>query len=65
MNVIFPASPACCTAVTESPPPMMVTASDFASASAIAVVPSENSGISKTPTGPFQRIVFAFAISSS
>ena len=38
MNVILPASPACFTAVTESPPPMIVVAPDWASASAIAIV---------------------------
>src|SRR5213083_2779288 len=65
MNVILSASPACFTAVTESPPPMMVVAPDWASASAIAIVPSAKSGISKMPTGPFHRIVFALAISSS
>src|SRR6266705_150991 len=61
MNVILPASPACFTAVTESPPPMIVVAPDWASASATAIVPSPNSGISKTPSGPFHRIVSALA----
>src|SRR6266702_5191724 len=61
VKVIFSAKPACFTAVTESPPPTTVIASDFASASAIAIVASAKSGISKTPTGPFQKIVFAFA----
>src|SRR5256714_3520636 len=65
MKVILSARPACFTAVTESPPPMTVVAPDFASASAIAIVPSAKSGISKMPTGPFHKIVFAFAISSS
>src|SRR6184192_1333889 len=64
MNVILSARPACFTAVTESPPPMMVVAPDWASASAIAMVPSAKSGISKMPTGPFHRIVSPFAISS-
>src|SRR5436189_6142804 len=64
MNAILSARPACFTAVTESPPPMMVVAPDWASASAIAAVPSAKSGISKMPTGPFHRIVSAFAISS-
>ena len=65
MKVILSASPACFTAVTESPPPMIVVAFERASASAIAIVPVANAGISKTPTGPFHKIVFAFAISSS
>src|SRR4029077_13353987 len=64
MNVILSARPACFTAVTESPPPMMVVAPDWASASAIAMVPSAKSGISKMPTGPFHRIVSPFGISS-
>src|SRR5439155_19257634 len=42
MKVILSASPACLTAVTESPPPMMVVAPDCAIASAIAIVPSPN-----------------------
>src|SRR5437870_8495231 len=65
INVILSARPACFTAVTESPPPMTVVAPDFASASPIAIVPSAKSGISKIPTGPFHKIVFALAISSS
>src|SRR5438105_7218584 len=64
INVILSASPACLTAVTESPPPTIVVAPNCAIASAIAIVPSPNSGISNTPIGPFQRIVSAFAISS-
>src|SRR5204863_3043928 len=65
LNVILSASPACFTAVTEPPPPIMVVAFECARASAIAMVPVANAGISKTPTGPFHRIVFALAISSS
>src|SRR6476469_3452007 len=64
MNVILPTSPPCFTAVTESPPPTIVVAPDWAIASAIAIVPSPNSGISKTPIGPFHRIVSDLAISS-
>src|SRR6266513_5591677 len=64
INVILSARPACLTAVTESPPPLIVEAPDCAIASAIAIVPSPNSGISKTPIGPFHKIVSAFAISS-
>src|SRR5204862_2178503 len=64
MNVILSASPACFTAVTESPPPIIVVAPDCAIASAIAMVPSPNSGISKTPIGPFHKIVSPLAISS-
>ncbi len=44
----------------ESPPPIMDVASDLATASAIFVVPWENASTSKTPIGPFQKIVFAF-----
>src|SRR5205823_8117896 len=64
MQVIFSARPACLTAVTESPPPIIVVAPDCAIASAIAIVPSPNSGISKTPIGPFHKTVSALAISS-
>src|SRR5438128_48710 len=64
INVILSARPACLTAVTESPPPIIVVAPDCAIASAIAIVPSPNSGISKTPMGPFHKIVSALAISS-
>src|SRR5205807_10566002 len=65
MNVILSATPACLTAVTESPPPIIVIAFDRASARAIAKVPLAKSGISKTPSGPFHKIVFAIAISPS
>src|SRR2546425_1129073 len=50
------------TAATESPPPMTVTAPFFpASTSAVAIarVPASNGGVSNTPIGPFQKIVFA------
>src|SRR3954470_15170950 len=65
INVILSPSPACFPAVTESPPPIMVVPFERAKASATATVPEANAGISKTPTGPFHKIVFAFAISSS
>src|SRR5260370_3442464 len=64
MNVILSARPACFTAVTESPPPMMGVAPDWASASAIAMAPSAKSGISKMPPCPFQRILSPFPVSS-
>src|ERR1051326_1495580 len=49
---------------SDAPPPMIVVAPDCAIASAIAIVPSPNSGISNTPIGPFHKIVSALAISS-
>jgi len=48
-------------AVTESPPPTIVSASAFATASVRAIVPFAKLSISNTPIGPFQRIVFALA----
>ena len=57
------ARPACLTAVTLSPPPMIVVALDAANASARLNVPRAKSAISKMPTGPFHRTVFAVAIS--
>ena len=57
-------TPAFFTAFTESPPPMMETALGLAAtALAMAKVPSAQAGISKTPIGPFQRMVPAPAIS--
>src|SRR6266566_1555017 len=50
------------TAAAESPPPITVTAPFFpASTSAVAIarVPASNGGVSNTPIGPFQKIVFA------
>lgn len=49
-------------AVAVSPPPMMLTAPlavAAATASASARVPAAKAGISKTPAGPFQTMVFA------
>ncbi len=46
-------------AVTESPPPTMVSASALATASASSMVPLAKLVFSKTPIGPFQRMVFA------
>ena len=43
---------------------MMVFALDAARASANSLVPVAKSGISKIPTGPFQRIVLALPISA-
>ena len=62
--MIRSATPAFSTADALSPPPMMVTAFDEASALAISFVPLANSSISKTPTGPFQMIVPADRIAS-
>src|SRR5207249_4568143 len=61
--VILDATPACVTAATESPPPTIDVARDVATARAISSVPWANCGISKTPMGPFQTIVFERAIS--
>ena len=47
------------TARTESPPPTTEYASESATAIATAFVPSAKRGHSKTPIGPFQKIVFA------
>src|SRR5256712_4716104 len=50
------------TAATESPPPTTVTVPFLpasTSAVAMACVPASNGGVSKTPIGPFQKIVFA------
>ena len=53
------ATPASCTARTESPPPTTVKPSQSASARATANVPSAKRGHSKTPIGPFQKTVRA------
>src|SRR5207237_9407678 len=64
MCEIFSATPAACTAATESPPPTMETAPRLlATARAIATVPSAKGSISNTPIGPFQTIVLPAAIS--
>src|ERR1700752_1077525 len=50
------------TAATEAPPPTTVTAPfcpASTSAFATARVPASNGGVSNTPIGPFQKIVFA------
>ena len=55
-------------AATESPPPIRLKAPllvAFAIARATDVVPLANLSISKTPIGPFQRIVLEFSITSS
>ena len=54
-----PATPACCTAATLSPPPTTVNAGLAAIARAIASVPAANAGRSNTPAGPFQNTVRA------
>ena len=59
------AKPRLRTADAESPPPMMENASDSTIASATAFVPPAKGASSKTPTGPFQKIVFAFLIFSA
>ena len=65
MCEIAPANPAWCTAATESPPPTIeIAPAEVAAATALAIssVPRANAGISKTPIGPFQTMVFAAAI---
>src|SRR5687767_6636848 len=62
--VIFSVRPKPSTAATESPPPTMVTAPALvrlATTRAIWLVPSANCAISKTPIGPFQKMVLALA----
>ena len=54
MWLILSARPACSTAATESPPPMMVIASMVDSVLAMLNVPLANASISNTPMGPFQ-----------
>ena len=49
-------------AFSESPPPTTLIAPDPATAFAIATVPTSKGGISKTPMGPFQMMVFAVAM---
>ncbi len=49
-------------AFSESPPPTTLTAPDAATALATATVPASNGGISNTPIGPFQMMVFAPAM---
>ena len=58
-------SPSSFNARFESAPPTTEKASAAATASATAFVPSANAGHSKTPIGPFQKIVLAFAISAA
>src|SRR6266446_4641426 len=68
MCEIFPATPDWCTAATESPPPPIDVAPESvaaATAFAISSVPLANAGISNTPIGPFQTMVFALAISAA
>ena len=60
-----PSSPSCRSARAESAPPTTEYASERATASATAFVPSANRGHSKTPIGPFQKIVLARAISAA
>src|SRR5690606_31532509 len=57
--LILSAKPACCTAAAESPPPTMLNAPESATAWATALVPWEKAANSKTPMGPFQRMVLA------
>src|SRR5664280_1042208 len=62
MWVILEARPCWVTAATESPPPTTTVAPCSAISArrlAMAFVPVEKAGISKTPSGPFQKIVRA------
>ncbi len=49
-------------AASVSPPPAIENAGDAAIASPMALVPPSNAANSNTPTGPFQTIVPALAI---
>src|ERR1700679_3413803 len=63
-NETLSVTPAFLMAETESPPPMMLTAPLLAAmALAMANVPTALSATSKTPMGPFQRMVPAVATS--
>src|SRR5579859_3533327 len=62
MCEILSATPADLMAFSESPPPTTLTAPEAATAFASATVPLSNGGISNTPIGPFQMMVFAPAI---
>ena len=57
MWLILAAKPDLLTALTESPPPMMLTAPLSATALQTPVVPPANFGISKQPMGPFHTTV--------
>src|SRR5207244_12163472 len=59
IHEIRSATPASCTARTESPPPTTVKPSQTATARATAKVPSANRGHPKTPTGAFKTAVRA------
>ena len=66
MKVILSARSNWFTAATESPPPMMVSASSLAAtALATARVPASKEGISKTPMGPFQKTLLAMPMASA
>ena len=60
-----PSRPKAWRAATESPPPTTETASDLATARATASVPAAKRSSSKTPIGPFHRIVAAPAMTSA
>src|SRR5678815_5839235 len=66
MKVTLSATPARLTALTLSPPPIMLLQPEFAAmASAMAKVPFAHSLISNTPISPFQTTVFAPATSAA
>src|SRR3974390_2589917 len=56
--LILLVTPALLIAFSESPPPTTETAPEFATAFARATVPVSKGGISNTPIGPFQMMVF-------
>ena len=64
MCVILSPNPAFSTAAPESPPPIIVVASNSDKAFAISFVPIANWSNSNNPSGPFQITVFAFFSSS-
>src|SRR5204863_7379221 len=65
IRVILSATPALCTAATESLPPTIEVAALFpATTSAILNVPLADAANSNTPIGPFQTMVRAVVISA-
>src|SRR5919112_3431644 len=65
MWLILSSSPSLLTAATESPPPTTLVAPLSATAVATPSVPLAKSSISKTPMGPFQKMVLAPAMCPS
>src|ERR1700694_676980 len=60
--VILSAKPSLCAAAAESPPPTTESAPESTIACPTSSVPAANASYSKTPMGPFHKIVFASKI---